>query len=335
MTAKNTRIMHRTAHRFGVALTGASVIAGALLIPSTMASAAGMAPADGQSGDSGLTVSVPPSAIPIHPGQDSSVSIRVINQGADPVNVTLSDRGAELGDNGAVRLSDQEDPLWAGRVTLPAGELTIPGKGYQTVTVQVHAPEAIDPDLYFMGLMVTPAASKAGSVQVVNQIGTLISFDVPGPRSQELSAGMDASPFQVAGTAAATLQVHNPGHSVLRFFGETDTADSAQPARIDTSILPVGRERSLPVTAKADWPVQLVTLNARLSYSDQTASATTEVTATTDVWLIQPWVPIAAAVALFLGAAALAFRRIRAVIRRKRAAVAAPEVVTPEVAPVG
>lgn len=329
MTAQTTRTArgtHRAARRLGVALTGAAVIGSALLIPSTMASAAATAPADATAGNSGLTVSVPPSATPIHPGQDSTVSIRVINPGSDPVRVTLSDRGAELGDNGSVHLQGAPDPKWAGRVTLPAGELTIPAQGYQTVNVQIHAPEVIDPDLYFVGLMVTPEATKAGSVQVVNQIGTLISLDVPGPRQQDLSASMDASPVQFADKAAATLQVRNPGHSVLRFFGETGTSDAShQPDRIDSSILPVDRQRSLPVTAKAAWPIQMVTMDARLSYSDQTAAATTQKTATVDVLLVQPWVSIAAISALLLGIAVPVFRRIRAKIARKRAAAPAGE----------
>lgn len=313
------RRAHRRTRRWASTLTGIAVLASVLLIPPTPAAAAPrLAPATGAAGagNSALTVSVPPAPVPVHPGQEAAVVIRLINQGTDPVRVTLSDRGAELGDNGSVQLMDQADPLWAGRVTFPAGEVTIPGQDFLPVSLQIRVPQSIHPDLYFLGLVVTPAPTKAGSVQVVNQIGALITLDVPGPRQRELSAVLDTSPVQLSGTATGTLQVRNPGRSVVRFFGENNVTASPgggtpQQYRIDSAILPAGRQRSFPVAAPSSWPIELVTMDVRLSYPDQTESQTTEVTASADILLIQPWVPIVAALTVLTGVTILLLRRFR------------------------
>ena len=273
----------------------------------------------GSSASHSLALSAPPTPIPVIPGIPSTVTIRLINPAATPVSATLTDQLAELGDNGSVRLLNEQDPRWVGRIALPPHPVTLPPRSFLPITIHIAVPATIEPDLYFIGVVATPVATGNGSVHIISRVGALITLDVPGPRRRILHAAVHAGLFQLASTAHATLQVSNPGFAAVRFFGEENApatpGEAPSPTRIQPAILPVGRHRAYQVTSTSSWPIAFVTMKVRLSYPDRTDTATKDVFASRRILLVKPWVPILAAAVLLAAAALLLNLRQR---RRKR-----------------
>jgi hypothetical protein len=254
------------------------------------------APAQGRS----LAVSVPPEPTPIAPGEAATIPIRVLNPGPQPVTVTVTGRQVELGDNGSVAIGAQPDPRWQNRVVFPTSLLTIAGQGFIDIPLVVQMPVHIDPDLYFVGFLVTPIKTGRGDVQVINQIGSFITVDVPGPRLRRLTAELHVPGFHLGSSVSGVLQVHNIGRAAARFWGENDVTSSPgkktpQQQRIEKSTIPIGKVRSFQVSGSPHWPIGFVTMSVRITYPDQTESATKDITVTKRVLVISPWVPVVAA----------------------------------------
>ncbi len=262
-----------------------------------------------------LAVSVPPEPVSIAPGETSKVHVRVVNPGDAPVTVTMIGRGLNFGDDGRVNVTSKPDPKWQGRVDFPAGDLTVPAQGFDDVFVTVRMPDRIDPDLYFIGFVVSPVKSGSGSVTLINQIGGFFTIDVPGPRVRKISARLRVPRFGlgpvhlssvvVGNEIDGTLRVRNIGHAQVRFWGENDT--TAWPGgkiptqqRIEKSLLPVGRARSFEVVGEPAWPVGFVTLRVHIVYPGKTESATKEIVLTKRMLVISPWVIVAVCVPIAL-----------------------------------
>src|SRR5207302_8979560 len=105
-----------------------------LFAASVSALAAGKAP----SGSRPLAVSVPADPVPLAPGKTSTIRIRVVNPGTQPVTVRITGRHVDLGDNGAVPVGTSPDPIWNGRVGFPARTLTIRAQQSLQLDVQVQ-----------------------------------------------------------------------------------------------------------------------------------------------------------------------------------------------------
>jgi hypothetical protein len=262
-----------------------------------------------------IAVSVPPEPVSIAPGQTSKVHVRVVNPGNAPVTVTVTGRGLKFGDDGRVNITDQPDPKWLGRVDFPAGDLTVPAQGFDDVFVTVRVPDRIDPDLYFIGFVVTPVKSGNGSVALINQIGAFFTIDVPGPRVRKISAhlkvrGFDFGPIHlssvvVGNEADGELRVRNIGHAQVRFWGENDTTSwpggkTPTQQRIEKSLLPVGRARSFAVVGEPAWPVGFVTMKVHIVYPGTTETSTKEIVLTKRMLVIAPWVIVAVCVLIAL-----------------------------------
>lgn len=275
-----------------------------------------------------LAVSVPADAVPLNPGETASVPIRVVNPGVAPVTVRIIGQGIEFGDNGTTRFTGRPDPLWAGRVTFPPGELVVPTQGYIDVSLTVHMPAHISPDLYYIGFLVTPVAEASGGVVVINQIGAFFAVDVPGARDRELAAtlevpGFSLGPIQIGGLLIGdevdgTVTAHNVGPSSVQFFGENDATSSPfggtpSQQRIARSLLPIGRSRSFHVSATPGFLVDLVTMNVTLTYPGRTEASTKEIVLAKTMLVINPWVII---VACGLSILVLLRRRIAFLLRR-------------------
>jgi hypothetical protein len=260
-----------------------------------------------------LAVSVPPDPVPIKPGSRAKTLVRVVNPNAAPVTVTIASRALSLGDDGKVSVGDGPDPRWDKSVKFPTGQLTIGAQSFLDVPLTIQVPARLSPDLYFIGFLVTPIPTTAGSLQVINRIGSFITVDVPGPRVRKLAASFHLGGLSFSTRAHGTLRIANTGRAAVRFWGEEDTnsspGGSAEQERFDPSYLPTGRHRFRDVSGKPAWPVGMVTITVHLVYPGRTEVATKELIVTKRVLVINPIVPIALAILLLLGTYVLWWRR--------------------------
>jgi hypothetical protein len=306
-----------------------------LLVP--LGVAAGPSPSSGPGGPRSIAVSVPPDPVSLNPGETAPVAIRVLNPSASPVTVTVTGEGVTLGDNGTTSFTGKPDPLWGDRTTYPRGAITIPAQHFADLSVVVHMPDQISPDLYYIGFLVTPVPTASGQVVVINQIGAFLTIDVPGPRVRSLSADLTALGFNwgpihinslvVGDHVDGKLTVENTGASSVLFFGENDVTSapfSGPPAqqRISRSLLPIGRSRWFAVTGVPAFPIDVVTLTDVVSYPGRTGSGTLEIERTKTVLVVSPWVFVVLVVLLALvGAWRLRVHRRRRALRARRTAM--------------
>ncbi len=197
---------------------------------------------------------------------------------------------------------------------------------YLDVPLTIHVPSRLKPDLYFIGFLVTPVASGSGSLQVINQIGSFLTVDVPGPRLRKLAAQFQLPGFVLGSHADGKLRISNIGAASLRFWGENDTkswpggGSVAQQNRMQPSLLPAGRYRTFTVSQKPAWPVGIVTMTVHLEYPGRTEASILELTMTKQVLIVSPWVLVAIALVFLVLVWLLAWRRRR----RKRGAPLKP-----------
>jgi len=300
--------------------------------------ASAASPSPRPTGPRAIAVSVPPDAVALNPGETSAIPIRVVNPGASSVTVTVKSEGITLGDNGTTAFTGKPDPLWAGRVAFPPGYIVIPADHFVDLSVVVHMPAHIDPDLYYVGFLVSPVPTVTGEVVVINQIGAFLTIDVPGPRVRALSADLTTTGFNwgpihistlvVGDHVDGRLTVRNIGSSSVLFFGENDVTSApigGSPAqqRIGRSLLPIGRSRWFAVAGQSAFPIDLVTLRDIVTFPDRTGTGTLEVVRTRTVLVVSPWVfVVLAALLAGFGYWRLRARRRRRLERRAAARVA-------------
>jgi hypothetical protein len=253
-----------------------------------------------------LAVSVPSEPTPAPKGATIRIPIRVVNPGSQPVTVTITQGRVLLGDNGHASVDTGADPQWPDQVTFEPPTATLGAQQYADVVIVVQVPATIGSDLHFIGFLVSPVATTQGQVSVINQIGSFVTLDVPGPREARLQATLQIPGFTLAREAHGSLKVTNVGHSAVRFWGEDDTTSwpaGATPdqQRFDTSLAPVATTQSLAVTARPAWPVGFVELRGQIIYPSAAGSATAEVAFSKRVLVVDPWVIIVAAGLLLLG----------------------------------
>jgi hypothetical protein len=291
----------------------ATVLATALVVAST---AAAGAPAKAVGGARAIAVSVPADPVPAHAGAEARTLIRVVNPNDFAVSVVIRSRTLSLGDDGKVSIGAAPDPRWARRVRFPVGAIRLPAQGWRDVSLSIHVPR-LSPDLYFVGFLVTPVATTGGSIKVINQIGSFLTLDVPGPRLRLLTGHLHLPSFVLGSQADGAVRVTNIGHASVTLWGEDDTTSSPggtfHQERLGPSLLPIGRSRSIAVTGKPRWPVGIVTVTTRVTYPGRTASETRQLVLTRRVIVIAPWV-LAALGGLLAAIIAVAWWR-----RRRRA----------------
>jgi hypothetical protein len=262
-----------------------------------------------------LAVSVPTEAAELTPGAVGTIPVRVVNPGPAAVTVRIRSRRVEFGDDGRVSVAGP-DPAWARRVRLPSGPITVGSHAFRDIGVTVHMPAHISPDLYFVGFLVTPEPSTRANLTYVNQIGSYLTIDVPGPRTRTLAAALDVPRFAFSGGVRASLRVENVGRAAAVFWGENDTAaspgaSSPRQQRLDNSLLPPGRSRTIEVTAKPSFLFARVTMRVRIFYPGTTASTTREIVLTRHVVVVKPAAAVVAGAAVLLIGAWFGVRRIR------------------------
>src|SRR5579872_2319214 len=167
----------------------------ASLVALPLGVSAASSPAPSSTGPRSIAVSVPPDATSLTPGETATIPIRVLNPGASPVTVTVTGEGITLGDDGRTAFTGKPDPLWAGRTGFPPGDITIPAEHFVDLSITVHMPSELSPDLYYIGFLVSPVPSVSGEVVIINQIGAFLTINVPGPRVRALSADLTTTGF--------------------------------------------------------------------------------------------------------------------------------------------
>ena len=259
----------------------------------------------------------------------------MLNPGVTPVTVTVKSEGINLGDNGTTAFTGRSDPLWAGRAAFPPGDIHILAQHFVDLSVVVHMPAQIDPDLYYIGFVVTPVPTVSGEVVVINQIGAFLTIDVPGPRVRALSADLTTTGFNwgpihlntlvVGDHVDGRLTVRNIGASSVLFFGENDVTSapiggSPSQQRITRSLLPIGRSRWFAVGAQPAFPIDLVTMTDTVSFPDRTGTGTLQVVRTRTILVISPWVVVVVCGLLAAFASWRLLVRHRRRLERRRAA---------------
>lgn len=301
-----------------MAITAVVGLATVIASPTTVMAATSPSPR-------GIAVSIPSEPTPAPKGTTVRIPIRVVNPGNKPVTVTIAQRAVLLGDNGSASIGASADPQWGSRVTFVPPTAVLGARQYANVDIIVQVPAGIGSDLHFVGFLVSPVATAQGQVSVINQIGSFVTLDVPGPREARLGATLQLPSFTLARQAQGSLQVANLGHSAVRFWGENNTTSwpggtATDQQRYDTSLAPVATTRSITVIARPAWPVGFVSLKGQIVYPSATGSATKEVAFSKRVFVIDPWVIIVAAGLLLAGAFLSGIRRHRRRVRRRSAA---------------
>lgn len=290
-----------------------AIAAGFVAIPLGVSAAS--SPSTSATSPRSIAVSVPPDATSLTPGETATIPIRVLNPGASPVTVTVTGEGISLGDNGRTEFTGTSDPLWAGRADFPPGDITIPAEHFVDLSITVHMPSELSPDLYYIGFLVSPVPSVSGEVVIINQIGAFLTINVPGPRVRALSADLTTTGFSwgpihidslvIGDQVHGRLTVHNIGQSSVLFFGENDVTSSpfsgpASQQRISRHLLPIGRSRWFAVTGQPAFPIDFVTLSDIVTFPDRTGTGTLQVARTRTVLVISPWVIVVICVLLVL-----------------------------------
>ncbi|MDP9233567.1 MAG: hypothetical protein M3P01_03335 [Actinomycetota bacterium] len=283
--------------------------------------AAGTSPKAGRS----IAVSVPPDPVSLKPGQVGRLHLRVVNPGPTPVRVTIEGRGLTLGDQGKIAIDKTSDPLWDHRVLFPSHPITIAAVGYKNLSVKVHMPKHLSPDLYFLGFVVTPIPDSTKGITVINQIGGFFTINIPGPRDRRLAANLELPGWSILGFHVflgtelnGILHIQNIGKTAVQFWGETDTtATGGSPGqmRIPISLIPSLRERTYIVTGKPAWPIGFVHMQVRIVYPTTTETTTTQIVFTRTNLVINPLVFVVLAVFVMVAI----WRRVR--VRRRKAAL--------------
>jgi hypothetical protein len=258
--------------------------------------------AAGSSGSAGrsIAVSVPPDPISLSPGKTGIVRLRIVNPGPKRVRVNVVGRGLTLGDEGKVSIDKGPDPLWADKAHFPSKPFNVPAEGFKNLKVRVHVPRSLQPDLYFLGFLVTPIPNANKGITVINQIGGFFTIDIPGPRDRRLTADLELPGWSFLGVHLyvgsqldGTLHVQNIGHAAVRFWGETDTiATGGSPGqlRIPVSLVPSLLERTFAVSSKPGWPIGFVHTQVRIVYPTTTEKTTSEILFSRSNLVINPLV---------------------------------------------
>jgi hypothetical protein len=267
------------------------------------------------------------------------VPVRILDPTSNPVTVTVTGMGLNLGDDGRVSFTGAPDLVWAARADFPSAPLVVPSMGFIDVPVTVHMPTAIAPDLYYLGFVVRPVPTGS-EVKVINEVGAFFTINVPGPRARSLAAdltvaGFNLGPIHIAGFVLGSqvngqLDVHNTGQAAVQFWGENDVTSwvTSTPVqqRITKSLVPIARSRAFAVSATPGLFIDMLTLSVTVSYPPNSDTATSEIVLTKHVLVVSPWVVVVLGglIVLLIAWRLRARRRHRRARARARARTQAP-----------
>lgn len=246
------------------------LLVGAFTLAGVSPAFAAPTPAPSTPPAAGLTVSTPAGTLPAQPGTIVDTWLRIGNTAKTAISVTILPATVKLENNGVSGFSRQEDPRFAGQITFSTTQASVPANGYIQVDVKVAIPKTLIPDVYVLGFLVTPDATGS-SVRVVNQIGALIAFDVPGSRDRKLIASWTDAPWIIfSDHPSLNFRAKSIGKSALQFTSENAINGFAPltPAdkRNDPLLLPSGLYRDVNVAWTVPWGFGIDTVSTTLMY---------------------------------------------------------------------
>lgn len=271
-------------------------------------------------------VSAPADPIATAAGAVVDTSIAISNNAREAATFAIEQVTLEPGDDGRLRTVDDPDDIWAGNVNFPPNVEVGPGERKQ-IPVRIRVPASLQPDLYFVGFAVGPAAAAVpGRVIVRNRVSTFVVVEIPGKRDARVRVTRHQAPgFLVGREIRGHYRVENAGRNNLRFRSQVriDSRDGENLAVINATdegmlLLPAGTHRRLTYEWAMSGLIRLVQPNIEVTYPDGPKLAAVTQRGPTVV-VVAPEVLAAAAGLLLLLAGLLVRRRVR----RHRARAAA------------
>lgn len=241
--------------------------------------------------NAGLSVSTPDGTLTAPRGTTVETWLRIGNAAGTPLSITIAPATVNLKNNGVTGFTPKPDPRFAGRITLSQTSAIIPVGGYIQLDVKVAIPATIIPDVYVLGFLITPEATGT-SVRIVNQIGSLIAFDVPGSRDRQLKAVFTDLPWiMFTNHPSLNIRTRSVGKSALQFTSQDNVSGfgmlDPKLTRNDPLLLPAGTSRDLTVSWDTPWGVGVNTISTTLLYP-KTVSANAQVVLTHQVIVVKP-----------------------------------------------
>ncbi len=304
-------------------LTAVIAAVAAAILPVAAATPASAAPEPADT--VGLAVSTQPEPIEAAAGTTVDSWLLLTNTGDQPLEVRVRTVRLVPQDGGRLQMVDEPDPLWTGRVHLPA-KTTVPPATRKRLPVQLDVPAKALPDLYLVGLLVVPVTpdQPAGEITVRGRILSVLTIEVPGPRERELAVDLgELRRLQVGHSIEGHLTIRNIGDATAQTRGQVrvDSAtNGANHAVIVATgerlrLMPAGTSREFDYTWRTGRWFTLARPTALVTYGNG-GPVLGEVTVTgPPVLLLSP--ELVFLIALLVTATAAAIWRL---VRRRRGA---------------
>ncbi len=292
-----------------------------------------------------LTVSWPSPNKPLRavPGGVAAGEFWVTNPTRSPIGVQVLAAGVSAQDNGSLRFSSRPSPWLRVLSIYPAAFVASPGST-TTVTVRVVMGD-VPTGVYLAGFVVRPEISSR-DITVVNEIGAIVTFEIPGPEYPRLRVRL-VVPGRALPFGLATLQIADYGQVTLRVLDDSPSSGfayeafglSGRPGRpvvigeANPAVEQAAGEIREPVALYFPWRYRDVALHWRpavfgvgtatvrgIAYDHITPTTLTSVGASATVLVVSPWWPLGIAAVV----AAVALEELLAAWRRWRSNQARP-----------
>jgi hypothetical protein len=216
-----------------------------------------------------VSVSYPSNPLTVEPGKKAVTGIRVSNPGKTGVDLTIAPSRISVGNNGVVTFESSPDPLLVDRVSIVPAVLHLGANANQRVRIVVDVPPNLQPNYYFLGVLVSPVR-KSGAIKVVNRVGVVIPMDVPGPRGAKLTAVITGLPSVTwsASAPSGVVRVQSKGVSTVQFTAYTtiDGLGSHTVLDPETHLLPANLYRDVPVSWSTRIGLGWYTVRSKVVY---------------------------------------------------------------------
>ena len=309
-----------------VAMFVAFVAAAAVPGAATAAPGAG----SGSSGGAAFAVSTP--AEPVRAGTDGVVHtvLTLSNNGQRPLTVSLRSARVRALDDGKTQFVDEPDPRWSALADFPP-TVHLDAAEYKSVPLTIRIPNGLLPDLYMLGFIAeaVPSNPTGDAVVVYNQIASLVTIEVPGPRNRQVQVQLDHIPFLHFGsTLTGAFRVRNLGEAAAMTRGQVRLDDRIRNQNVgmvqvsnSRELLPAGTSRHESFDYETDAWFLLVRPSVEVSYGNGTSTISAVSVAGTTT-LVIPWRTVVVAALLLCACIAYAVVRHRQRARHRRAEMA-------------
>lgn len=191
------------------------LIMGLLVLTATPASAQAPPLSDGLNFSVGLAAD----PIPVRAGQVVTKNVQITNGSNTAGEFAVSAISVDVGDEGVVTPAEQRSDEILKSVSVVPRVSVEPGATAE-VPITIAAPETLDPDIYFVGILVQPAsvAPNAGGQITINRLLNVLAIDVFGAQERGVEVGFPGHTWFHIGRIddKYTVTNRNAGVSVSR-----------------------------------------------------------------------------------------------------------------------